>query len=76
MEVDVVRYFSDGGNNYFVFSLNELDSQGHMNIYVTKVINQNGSNVGTNIVDDVEWSNLKSNLQRMLVIFQLIAFKV
>ena len=66
MEVDVVRYFSDGGNNYFVFSLNELDSQGHMNIYVTKVINQNGSNVGTNIVDDVEWSNLKSNLQRII----------
>lgn len=66
MEVDVVRYFSEGENKYFIFSLHELDAQGHMNIYVTKIINQNGVLVGTNIIDDVEWSNLKTNLQRII----------
>ena len=50
MEVSVVRYFGDGSNNYFIFSLNEIDIQGRMNIYVTKVINQGGTIVGTNII--------------------------
>ena len=66
MEVDVIRYFGDGSNNYFVFSLNELDAQGHMNIYVTKIVDQDGSLVGTNIIDDVEWSNLKVTLQKII----------
>ena len=37
-----------------------------MNIYVTKIVDQNGNLIGTNIIDDVEWSNLKSNLQRII----------
>lgn len=66
MSVEVVRYFADGDNKYFVFSLHEIDAQGHMNIYVTKINNQNGMLLGTNIIDDVEWSNLKTNLQRII----------
>ena len=66
MSVEVVRYFADGDNKYFVFSLHEVDAQGHMNIYVTKINNQNGTLLGTNIIDDVEWSNLKTNLQRII----------
>ena len=66
MEVSVVRYFGDGSNNYFIFSLNEIDIQGRMNIYVTKVINQGGTIVGTNIIDDVEWSNVKLTLQKII----------
>lgn len=66
MSVEVVRYFADGNNKYFVFSLHEIDEQGHMNIYVTKINNQNGTLLGTNIIDDVEWSNLKTNLQRII----------
>jgi len=66
MQVEVVRYFSEGVNKYFIFSLHEIDNQGHMNIYVTKTVEQNGQLIGTNIIDDVEWSNLKSNLQRII----------
>lgn len=66
MQVDVVRYFSESNNKYFVFSLHEIDAQGHMNIYVTKTVDQNGSLIGTNIIDDVEWTNLKTNLQRII----------
>lgn len=66
MQVDVVRYFSESNNKYFVFSLNEIDDQGHMNIYVTKTVEQNGTLIGTNIIDDVEWTNLKTNLQRII----------
>ena len=66
MQVEVVRYFSDSNNKYFIFSLHELDAEGHMNIYVTKIMDQNGTLVGTNIIDDVEWTNLKSNLQRII----------
>lgn len=66
MQVDVVRYFSEINNKYFIFSLHEIDTQGHMNIYVTKIIDQNGALVGTNIIDDVEWTNLKTNLQRII----------
>lgn len=66
MQVDVVRSFSEGENKYLVFSLHEVDDQGHMNIYVTKIMDQNGSLIGTNIIDDVEWTNLKTNLQRII----------
>lgn len=66
MQVEIVRYFSESNNKYFIFSLHELDGQGHMNIYVTKIVDQNGNLIGTNIIDDVEWSNLKSNLQRII----------
>lgn len=66
MNVEVVRYFRESNNNYFVFSLHEIDAQGHMNIYVTKISDQNGTLIGTNIIDDVEWSNLKTNLQRII----------
>lgn len=66
MQVEVVRYFSEGVNKYFIFSLHEIDNQGHMNIYVTKTVEQNGTLIGTNIIDDVEWSNLKANLQRII----------
>ena len=66
MQVDVVRYFSETNNKYFVFSLHEIDDQGHMNIYVTKIVDQNGVLIGTNIIDDVEWTNLKTNLQRII----------
>ena len=66
MQVEVVRYFSESNNKYFVFSLHELDAQGHMNIYVTKTVEQNGTLIGTNIIDDVEWTNLKTNLQRII----------
>ncbi len=66
MQVDVVRYFSETNNKYLVFSLHEIDAQGHMNIYVTKIVDQNGTLLGTNIIDDVEWTNLKTNLQRII----------
>ncbi len=66
MQVDVVRYFNSSNNKYFIFSLHEIDEQGHMNIYVTKIVDQNGTLIGTNIIDDVEWANLKTNLQRII----------
>lgn len=66
MQVEVVRYFSESNNKYLIFSLHEIDAQGHMNIYVTKTVEQNGTLVGTNIIDDVEWTNLKTNLQRII----------
>ncbi len=66
MQVEVVRYIGEANNRYFIFSLHELDTQGHMDIYVTKIVNQNGMLIGTNIIDDVEWQNLRNNLQRII----------
>lgn len=66
MQVEVVRYFREGDNRYFIFSLHEIDEQGRMNIYVTKVVEQNGVLIGSNIIDDVEWTNLKTTIQRII----------
>lgn len=66
MQVEVVRYFREGDNKYFIFSLHEIDEQGRMNIYVTKVVEQNGMLIGSNIIDDVEWTNLKTTIQRII----------
>lgn len=63
---EVVRYFTINGKKYFIFTLNEKDANGYVQLYVSKIENEYGKLVMKNITDDVEWSSFKSAIQSIV----------
>lgn len=61
--VNVTRYFEREGNKYFIFNLNEIDANGYIQLYASKVIDNNGQNVIINISDQDEWNKFKSYIE-------------
>ncbi|NLM62736.1 MAG: DUF1292 domain-containing protein [Mollicutes bacterium] len=59
VNVRVIRYFELNNNNYFIYSLNEIDDQNYVKLYAVKVENQNGAYVGSSIVNEEEWNAVK-----------------
>lgn len=52
-------------NDYIVYSLNEINSEGMVKIYVTGLISDNGIYSSREITTDEEWNNLKSILKTL-----------
>ena len=52
-------------NDYMVYSLNELNEEGMVKIYVTGLIEENGVYSSREITTDEEWNNLKSILKTL-----------
>ena len=52
-------------NDYMVYSLNELNEEGMIKIYVTGLIEANGVYSSREITTDEEWNNLKSILKTL-----------
>lgn len=52
-------------NDYIVYSLNELNAEGMIKIYVTGLVSENGIFSSREIVTDEEWNNLKSILKTL-----------
>ena len=61
--VNVTRYFEREGNKYFIFNLDEVDANGYIQLYASKVINNNGENIVTKISDQDEWDRFKSYIE-------------
>ena len=52
-------------NDYIVYSLNELNEEGMVKIYVTGLVTENGNYSSREITTDEEWNNLKSILKTL-----------
>lgn len=67
-EVNVVRYFELNGNKYLIYSLNEIDMQGYIKLYIIKVEmdNATGTDNALSIVDEQEWTNLKDEIKKIV----------
>ena len=65
-DVDVVRYFKQNGNKYLIFSLNEKDGNGYHQLYASKIEEEAGKKITKNITDDNEWSNFKTDIQKIV----------
>ena len=52
-------------NDYMVYSLNELNEEGMIKIYVTGLVSENGVYSSREITTDEEWNNLKSILKAL-----------
>lgn len=63
---EVIRYFSYNDNKYFIFTLNEQDENGYIQLYVAKIENQYGKLVMKYIYDENEWAEFKSKIESIV----------
>ena len=63
--VNVVRYFSNNGAEFLIYSLNEVDESGYTRLYVTKLTGSEG-NFNADTLNDAEWADIK-NLVKVIV---------
>ena len=65
-DVEVVRYFSKGNNKYLIFSLDEKDNNGYVQLYLTKVEDVDGTYVMSNVTDEKEWREFRDSIQQIV----------
>ena len=63
--VNVVRYFQNNGQEYLIYSLNEVDEAGYTRLYVAKITQENGK-YSAETLNDAEWTEVK-NLVKVIV---------
>lgn len=56
-----VRYIRCNNNDYFIYSLNELDNDGYVKLYINKFVNNNEV-----YIDDDEWELLKNMIPNIV----------
>ena len=52
-----VRYINFENNNYFIYTLNEIDSEGYVKLYLKKI--NNGEDTG---LTALEWEGIKASI--------------
>lgn len=62
----VIRYFELNSNKYFIYSLNEIDAQNYVKLYVTKIGLSNGQIISSNITDEGEWNLIKEEIKNIV----------
>jgi hypothetical protein len=58
-DVDVIRYFKVSGKKYLIFSMDEIDGNGYIQLYVSRIEEFAGKYNMLNITDDAEWAAFK-----------------
>ncbi len=58
-DVDVIRYFKNDGKRYLIFSMDEIDGNGYIQLYVSRIEDFGGKYNMLNIIDDDEWDSFK-----------------
>lgn len=66
LEIDVIRYFTKDDKKYLIFTLNEKDAQGYINVYVSKVVTLNGIISAYGIIDESEWNQVKDLIKTII----------
>ena len=65
-EATILAKFRLANNNdYIVYSLNEINNEGMIKIYVSGLVSENGVYSSKEITTDEEWNNLKSILKTL-----------
>ena len=65
-EATILSKFRLANNNdYIVYSLNELNEEGMVKIYVSGIVSEGGNYSSREITTDEEWNNLKSVLKTL-----------
>lgn len=63
---DVVRYFTLNNKKYFIFTLNEVDDSGYVQLYATRIENEYGKLVMRYISDENEWVDIKKEIESIV----------
>lgn len=62
----VVRYFQYNNKKYLIYTLNEKDETGYVKLYVSKVVEQNGTIFANGITDEDEWTEIKDLIKTII----------
>lgn len=66
INVTVIRYFELNSNRYFIYSLNEIDAQNYVKLYISKINATNEGMVSANITDETEWNAVKEEIKNIV----------
>ena len=62
---NVIRYFTLNNKNYFIFSLNEIDEQGYVQLYVVNVIEGIDGSQAKNLTKE-EWPDVRKQIEQIV----------
>ena len=62
---NVIRYFTLNNKNYFIFSLNEIDEQGYVQLYVVNVIEGIDASQAKNLTKE-EWPDVRKQIEQIV----------
>lgn len=65
-DVAVIRFFSLGINNYFIYSMNEIDEQNYIKLYTVKITTDIYGMSSSNITDENEWLAVKEMIKTIV----------
>jgi hypothetical protein len=66
VDVAVVRFFSLNNNNYFIYSMNEVDEQSYIKLYAVKITSDINGIISSNITDENEWLSVKEMIKTII----------
>lgn len=62
IDIEVVRYFVNNGNEYLIYSLNEIDESGYTKLYASKIIGTKACIIS----DNDEWMLIKDIIKQIV----------
>lgn len=65
VEVLVIFKFNDNNNEYIIYTKNEVDEQGNVTIYISKIDRSANPIVLNTVSDNEEWTKIKSVLREL-----------
>lgn len=65
VEVIVAFKFKDTEQEYIVYTQNEKDQNNNITVYVSKIVDEDGTSRLAGIEDDNEWSKVKEVLREL-----------
>lgn len=65
VEVIVAFKFKDTNQEYIVYTQNEKDQNNNVTVYVSKIVDEDGTSRLAGIEDDNEWSKVKEVLREL-----------
>jgi len=68
VNADIITYFSitETGKEYIIFTLNEIDSNGLIKLYVSRVKTENDEYELEKIENEKEWSDVKEVMKDVI----------
>lgn len=66
LEIEIIRYFKKDDKKYLIFTLGETDEQDYVKVYVSKILGLNGTLAAYDIIDEIEWANVRELVKRII----------
>lgn len=66
VEVELVRYYNKNNTNYLMYTKDEVDEQGYVKVYASKITEEGGSYKTSDITNPTEWNSVKDTMKQIV----------